>query len=92
MATTRIGKRLKSFGFYAGAIALCVPPLAFIPFAEQTGYIRRITLWVLERAIRQCADWKRPVAGWPCATNGNARQHREFSTSTMSTISVFSAI
>ena len=32
-----------------------VPPLQFIPFAEQTGFIRRITLWVFEEAARQQA-------------------------------------
>jgi EAL domain-containing protein (putative c-di-GMP-specific phosphodiesterase class I) len=30
-----------------------VPPMEFIPFAEQTGFIRHITLWVLEQAARQ---------------------------------------
>jgi len=30
-----------------------VPPVQFIPFAEQTGFIRRITLWVFEEAARQ---------------------------------------
>lgn len=34
-----------------------VPPVEFIPFAEQTGYIRAVTMWVLERAIAQCARW-----------------------------------
>lgn len=36
-----------------------IPPLDFIPFAEQTGYIRAITRWVMDRAIRQCAEWRR---------------------------------
>jgi EAL domain-containing protein (putative c-di-GMP-specific phosphodiesterase class I) len=35
-----------------------VPPLDFIPFAEQTGYIRAITQWVLEHAVEQCAAWR----------------------------------
>jgi len=35
-----------------------VPPLEFIPFAEQTGYIRAITQWVLARAVAQCAAWR----------------------------------
>jgi predicted signal transduction protein with EAL and GGDEF domain len=35
-----------------------VPPLEFIPFAEQTGYIRTITCWVIKAAIRQCSDWQ----------------------------------
>ncbi|HZQ62406.1 MAG TPA: diguanylate cyclase, partial [Casimicrobiaceae bacterium] len=35
-----------------------VPPIEFIPFAEQTGYIRAITQWVLARAVAQCAAWR----------------------------------
>ena len=35
-----------------------VPPIEFIPFAEQTGYIRAITQWVLAHAIAQCAAWR----------------------------------
>jgi EAL domain-containing protein (putative c-di-GMP-specific phosphodiesterase class I) len=34
-------------------------PAAFIPFAEQTGFIRRITRWTLDRAIAQAAEWQR---------------------------------
>jgi diguanylate cyclase (GGDEF)-like protein len=29
-----------------------VPPLHFIPFAEQTGFIRHLTMWVFEEAAR----------------------------------------
>ena len=36
-----------------------VPPSGFIPFAEQTGYIRAITQWVLANAIAQCAQWRK---------------------------------
>ena len=35
-----------------------ISPLEFIPFAEQTGYIRAITQRVLARAIAQCAAWR----------------------------------
>jgi diguanylate cyclase (GGDEF)-like protein len=35
-----------------------VPPVQFIPFAEQTGYIRVLTQWVLQEAIRQCGAWR----------------------------------
>jgi diguanylate cyclase (GGDEF)-like protein len=35
-----------------------VQPIEFIPFAEQTGYIRAITQWVLAHAIAQCAEWR----------------------------------
>jgi diguanylate cyclase (GGDEF)-like protein len=29
-----------------------VPPMAFIPFAERTGFIRTLTMWVFEEAAR----------------------------------------
>jgi diguanylate cyclase (GGDEF)-like protein len=35
-----------------------IPPTEFIPFAEQTGYIKVLTRWVLEEAIRQCGRWR----------------------------------
>jgi len=35
-----------------------IPPAEFIPFAEQTGYIRAITMWLLERVIAQMARWR----------------------------------
>lgn len=34
-----------------------LPPSAFIPFAEQTGFIRRLTRWTLDHAIAQGAAW-----------------------------------
>jgi len=34
-----------------------VAPIDFIPFAEQTGYIRAITQWVLTHGIAQCGAW-----------------------------------
>lgn len=35
-----------------------IAPAEFIPFAEQTGFIRTMTRWILRRAIRQSADWQ----------------------------------
>ncbi len=32
-----------------------VPPVEFIPFAEQTGYIRELTQWVIQRGCRDAA-------------------------------------
>jgi diguanylate cyclase (GGDEF)-like protein len=40
-------------------------PADFIPFAEQTGFIRRLTRWTLDHAIAQGAEWQR--AGKPLA-------------------------
>lgn len=34
-----------------------IAPDQFIPFAEQTGYIRVLTRWVVDRATRQLAEW-----------------------------------
>jgi diguanylate cyclase (GGDEF)-like protein/PAS domain S-box-containing protein len=36
-----------------------VPPLKFIPVAEDTGQIEAIGLWVLEQALAQIAIWRR---------------------------------
>ncbi|CAJ1864154.1 hypothetical protein OPFLODJI_03043 [Aeromonas hydrophila] len=36
-----------------------VPPGRFIPFAEQTGFIREITPWLLAHVICQAASWHR---------------------------------
>ena len=34
-----------------------ITPDEMIPLAEQTGLIKPLTLWVLTKAIRDCADW-----------------------------------
>jgi diguanylate cyclase (GGDEF)-like protein len=35
-----------------------VLPERFVPFAEQTGYIKAVTRWVLNSVFRQCAAWR----------------------------------
>jgi diguanylate cyclase (GGDEF)-like protein len=35
-----------------------VPPGSFIPFAEQTGFIREITPWVLAEVAAEAASWR----------------------------------
>ena len=50
-----------------------VPPSEFIPFAEQTGYIRVITQWVVGRAVAQCAAWRRHGLPMNVAINLSAR-------------------
>jgi EAL domain-containing protein (putative c-di-GMP-specific phosphodiesterase class I) len=50
-----------------------VTPSEFIPFAEQTGNIRAVTQWVLERVIPQCARWRRE--GLPMNVSINISAH-----------------
>jgi diguanylate cyclase (GGDEF)-like protein len=35
-----------------------VPPLKFLPLAEQAGLMGALTKWVLEQALAQCAAWR----------------------------------
>lgn len=35
-----------------------VSPAEFIPIAEQTGFIREITTWVMQRSLEQVAEWR----------------------------------
>jgi diguanylate cyclase (GGDEF)-like protein len=50
-----------------------VPPAMFIPFAEHTGYIKVLTRWVLEEAIRQCGVWRRDGLQLQVSVNISAR-------------------
>ncbi|WP_446663083.1 putative bifunctional diguanylate cyclase/phosphodiesterase [Geobacillus sp. CCR] len=46
-----------------------IPPLDFIPLAEESGFIFEITLWVLEQASRQVKEWERKFPGLKLAVN-----------------------
>lgn len=46
-----------------------IPPMHFIPFAEQTGFIREITPWVLRQVIEDAAQWQH--AGVPVVASVN---------------------
>jgi diguanylate cyclase (GGDEF)-like protein len=47
-------------------------PAEFIPFAEQTGFIRRLTRWTLDHAIAQGALWHRAGHALSLAVNISA--------------------
>lgn len=50
-----------------------MPPNDFIPFAEQTGYVKTVTAWVLARAIEQCARWQSQGRALRVSVNISAR-------------------
>ena len=35
-----------------------VPPMSFIPFAEQTGFVRQLTAWILRDGARVVRQWQ----------------------------------
>jgi diguanylate cyclase (GGDEF)-like protein/PAS domain S-box-containing protein len=54
-----------------------VPPVQFIPVAEDSGFIVTLGFWVLEEAVRQAALWY--AMGWPLrvAVNVSALQFKQ---------------
>ena len=50
-----------------------VPPGEFLPFAEQTGAIRRITRWVIGEAVAQLERWEREGLKLQISINISAR-------------------
>jgi len=54
-----------------------IPPLSFIPIAEETGMIEALGEWVLDEACRQHAAWRaQGIAGVRVAVNISAKQLR----------------
>ena len=49
-----------------------IPPDEFIPLAEQTGAIRHVTKWALEKALTQHAEWRRQGLDIAMAVNISA--------------------
>ena len=50
-----------------------VSPAEFIPFAEQTGFVVRITRWVIEHACAQHAKWRESGLVLPLSVNVSVR-------------------
>jgi diguanylate cyclase (GGDEF)-like protein len=50
-----------------------VPPDVFVPLAEHTGLIRRLTPYVLNLALEQCREWGNAGLDLPVAVNLSAR-------------------
>jgi diguanylate cyclase (GGDEF)-like protein len=71
-------KALLADGRVEGVEALCrwvhpergfIPPNDFIPLAEETGLIKPITLWVVDEALRQAAEWRANGVGLAISVN-----------------------
>lgn len=54
-----------------------VMPEQFIPLAEQTGLIKPLTRWVIERAVQELAGWHRQQIWIGVSVNISARNLRE---------------
>lgn len=50
-----------------------IPPDQFIPYAEHTGYVRSITRWVIETALRQRKLWEEMRLPLTISVNISAR-------------------
>lgn len=50
-----------------------VPPVQFIPMAEQSGLIKPLTGWVLNEALRQCREWRKQGLDLNVAVNLSTR-------------------
>jgi len=50
-----------------------VPPMQFIPFAEQTGFVRVLTRWMLEEVARQWAALQAVIPNLRVAVNLSTR-------------------
>jgi diguanylate cyclase (GGDEF)-like protein len=46
-----------------------IPPLKFLPLAEQAGLMGSLTRWVLDQALEQCARWRAAGADRAVAVN-----------------------
>ena len=65
-----------------------VPPLDFLPLAEDAGLMQSLTAFVLERAVRQCADWRHAGQALTVSVNVSATNLLDagFSESVMSAL------
>lgn len=50
-----------------------IPPMDFIPMAEQSGLIGPLTQWVFREALTQCAKWRDAGLGLKVAVNLSPR-------------------
>ena len=56
-----------------------VPPLEFVPAAEQSGLIRELTIWVLTTAVAQVSQWRQAGLDISMSVNVSMRDLRDAS-------------
>lgn len=56
-----------------------VPPSEFVPVLEQTGLVYPVGLWVMERALEQCRQWRSVLPEFHIGVNMSYRQLRDAS-------------
>jgi diguanylate cyclase (GGDEF)-like protein len=56
-----------------------VPPLEFVPAAEQSGLIRELTIWVLTTAVDQISTWREAGLDITMSVNVSMRDLRDAS-------------
>ena len=52
-----------------------IPPSEFIPLAEHTGLIEPLTMYVLDKALRQVSQWREQDVDLTVAVNMSPRNH-----------------
>jgi diguanylate cyclase (GGDEF)-like protein/PAS domain S-box-containing protein len=58
-ATTGAVRTMEALVRWEHPVHGLLTPDQFVPVAEQTGLIRPLTLYMLDAALRQCAEWRR---------------------------------
>jgi diguanylate cyclase len=46
-----------------------IPPVKFLPLAEDAGLMKPLTEWVLDAALAECARWQRAGCPWSVSVN-----------------------
>lgn len=62
---------------YRSADGKQVSPNEFIPVLEQTGMICPVGMWVFQKAIRQCKEWRKRIPGFHMNINISYLQLRQ---------------
>ncbi|MFZ6816912.1 EAL domain-containing protein [Undibacterium sp. Ji22W] len=54
-----------------------ISPIEFVPFAERTGYINRVTDWMLQQAVQTLASWRNSHPDLSIAVNVSTNDLRD---------------